>query len=210
MRNTIVSKIETNKIDKKSLKEAVEILRRGGIIVYPTETCYGIGCDATNKKAVNDIYKIKKREKRKQMTIIVSSLNMIKKYGIITKKNERIIKKFMPGPLSIIVRKKDESFLSKNKDTLAFRISINKIANELVRKLKKPIISTSANITRKKPIYKINKIIRIFNKKVDMIINVGDLKKINPSTILDMTKNGIIIRHGPVSREEIMKELNKN
>ena len=210
MKKTEIIEIILENPDDKIIEDVAKEVKKGKIIVYPTETCYGIGCDATNKKAVNDIYKIKKREKRKQMTIIVSSLNMIKKYGIITKKNERIIKKFMPGPLSIIVRKKDESFLSKNKDTLAFRISINKIANELVRKLKKPIISTSANITRKKPIYKINKIIRIFNKKVDMIINVGDLKKINPSTILDMTKNGIIIRHGPVSREEIMKELNKN
>jgi len=209
MRKTIISKIETKEKFIKTVKIAVKIMKSGGLIIYPTETCYGIGCDATNTKAVKKIYKIKKREKKRDMTILVSSKRMIKKYVKITKKIEKLMKNFMPGPLTIIAKRRKNNFLANKGNTIAFRISSNKLATNLVKNLKKPIISTSANISKERPIYNIKKIIKIFDKKVDMIIDLGNLKKVKPSTIIDMSNNENIIRRGPISREEILEILSK-
>jgi len=209
MKKTIISKIEVKEKFIKTVKMAVKIMKRGGLIIYPTETCYGIGCDATNSKAIKKIYKIKKREKKKAMTILVSNRRMIKKYVKVTKKIEKLMKNFMPGPLTIIAKKRNDNFLVNRENTVAFRVSSNKLATNIVKNLKKPIISTSANISKESPIYNIKEIIKTFDKKVDMIIDGGNLKKIKPSTIIDMTNNEDIIRKGPISREEILKSLSK-
>lgn len=208
MMKTIVAKIETRKIDKKIIDKAVEIMNGGGVIIYPTETCYGIGCDATNPKATNKIYTIKMRDKNKPLPIIVSSVIMISKYAIITPQMKHLVKKFMPGPLTIVARTKGSSLGKTIGKSVSFRITSNNIALSLVKKLKLPMISTSANISGEAPLYRIDNVIKKFNKKVDMIIDAGKLKKNRPSTCIDMSESEIkIIREGPIPTKKVYREL---
>jgi L-threonylcarbamoyladenylate synthase len=135
---------------------------------------------------------------------------MIKKYGIITKKIEVLANKFMPGPLSIITRK-IRPVSDADQEGISFRISSHPVALQLVKLLKKPITTTSANISSQPSIYEIKKIIETFENKVDMIIDYGDLPRTEPSTCVDMAREGNvkIVREGPISSESIMKELLK-
>jgi L-threonylcarbamoyladenylate synthase len=209
MKAKIIS-IDSVKPDMKVLKEAVNVMNRGGLIIYPTETCYGIGADATNMGSIEKIYEIKSRDKSKPIPILVSNLEMIKKYGIITKKIEVLANKFMPGPLSIITRK-IRPVSDADQEGISFRISSHPVALQLVKLLKKPITTTSANISSQPSIYEIKKVIKTFENKVDMIIDYGNLPRTEPSTCVDMAREGNvkIVREGPISSESIMKELLK-
>jgi len=180
------------------------------LIIYPTETCYGIGADATNMRSIEKIYEIKSREHTKPIPVLVSNISMIKKYGVTTKRIEFLVKKFMPGPLSIITKKK-RPISDINQKGISFRISSHVVASMLVKLLRKPITTTSANISGQPPIYEINKIIDFFEDKVDMILDYGDLPKTKPSTCIEMVSDsGVkIIREGPIPGEEIFKELKK-
>jgi L-threonylcarbamoyladenylate synthase len=207
---TKILRVEVMKLDVKVLKEAVNAMKKGGLIIYPTETCYGIGTDATNIKSIKKIYKVKGREPSKPIPVLVSNINMIKKYGVITKRIEFLVKKFMPGPLSIITKKKTP-ISDVNQEGISFRISSHPVASTLVKLLKRPITTTSANISGQSSIYEIEKIIEMFEDKVDMILDCGDLPKTKPSTCIDMTdeNNTKIIREGPIPSELIFKELKK-
>jgi len=200
-----------DKPTKKLIEKAIDILKNGGLIVYPTETCYGIGCDALNENAVEKVYRVKKREKKKPISIIVSSLKMIRKYGKITKEVEYLVKKFMPGPLTIVVEKKRKIPDILNPKEIAFRISSHPIAQQLVKELDKPITATSANISGSKPIYSSEEIVKIFNGKVDMIIDSGNLPLIQPSTIIRVKKSKIeLIREGAIPFDIVLREFKKN
>jgi len=202
--------IKGDKPTKKLIEKAVDILKNGGLIVYPTETCYGIGCDALNENAVEKVYRVKKREKKKPLSIIVSSLEMMRKYGKITKEVEYLVKKFMPGPLTIVVEKKRTIPDILNPKEIAFRISSHPIAQQLVKELDKPITATSANISGSKPIYSSEEIVKIFNGKVDMIIDSGNLPLIQPSTIIRVKKSKIeLIREGAIPFDIVLREFKK-
>lgn len=210
MVKTKVAKIKTKILNKKFIDEAVKIIKNGGLVIYPTETCYGLAGNATDIKTIKKIYKIKKRSRKKPIPIIVSDLKTMKKYGRITKKIKLLVKRFMPGPLTIITKKKKTIPDLLNPNEIAFRISGHPIAALLVEGVGLPITSTSANMSGGPPLYKIEEVIKTFNKKVDMILDYGNLPKIKPSTYVDMkTDKPKIIREGPISIDEIFKELKK-
>ncbi|MFA4820240.1 MAG: L-threonylcarbamoyladenylate synthase [Candidatus Aenigmatarchaeota archaeon] len=187
--------------DKKALTRAAIVLSSGGIIIYPTETIYGIGADATNDKAVKKVMQIKKRAKSKHMLIAFSDLKMAKKYLVITKRAEKLATAFMPGPLSLIVETK-----SMPKRRVGFRIPDNKFILSLSKKLGKPITSTSANLSGSENLYKIKDIINVFDGKVDLIIDAGSIPKRKASTLYD-TIEGKIVREGPISEKKIRDVL---
>lgn len=196
--------------DVKVITEAVDTMNKGGLIIYPTETCYGIGADATNAESVEKVYKIKGRGYSKPIPILVSSLKMIKKYGVIKKETESLVNKFMPGPLSIVVNKK--TLVSDyNTGSISFRISSHPVAYMLVKMLEKPMTTTSANISGQPSIYEIKKVVEVFENKADVILDCGNLPITKPSTCIDMTNEDHvkIIREGPVPSEMISKELKK-
>ena len=131
-------------MDIKIIEEAVYVIKNGGVIVYPTDTCYGIGCDATNPLAIEKIFRIKGREKDKPLPLIASSIEMIEKYVIMDERAKKLYAKF-PG-ISVAMRKKGlEIPDSVNREKLAFRIPANEISKKLCELSGKPLISTSAN-----------------------------------------------------------------
>ena len=198
MKTTIIKSKEKN-----TIPTAVNVLKKGGVIIYPSESSYGIGADATSSKAIRKIFEIKGREK-KPISIIVSSLRMIKCYAYVGKEDLLLIKKFMPGRLTLVVKKKKMIPDILSKETIGFRIPPHKFSLLLLKKFGTPITATSANKSGKPPLYKISEVIKTFSGKVDVIIDGGNLPRKQPSTVFDTT-NRKIVRKGPVKEKDIMK-----
>lgn len=196
------------RVNNKSLKKAVEILKKGGLLVYPTETAYGIGCDATNRKAVKKVYRIKKRSCKKPLSVIFGSLEHAKKYVNLDKVGASLIKAFMPGPLTLVAKPK-KRLASSPKNEIAFRIPANRFALSLAKKFKKPITATSANISGEKPVYGVKKAFNLFNGKADAIVDAGNLPNRKVSTVFNLL-NMQIIRKGAINEIAIRKCLLQN
>ena len=206
---TKIIKINPTNPSLKILKKVAKEIRKGKIVVYPTETCYGLATNALNETSVKKIYETKERPIESNLTVIDDSLETAKKYGEINKIAEKLVKKFMPGPLTLVVRRKRIFPQITNKD-FAFRISSNLVASKLAFYSKVPITATSANLHRKPSIYSSIKVIKIFNGKVDLILDAGNLKRRKPSTIVDIKDGKIkIVRKGPISTKEIISFLKK-
>ena len=195
-------------ISEKNSAEAVEFLRAGKIVAYPTETSYGFGCDATNPEAVNKIFAIKGREAGKPLLVVVADIEQIKPYIIWDERLENINAKYWPGPLTVIVPVKIPSGLAvgvlSSDNCLAFRITSHPIARELVINLGKPLVSTSANKAGDPSLFSAQDIVEKFSNELaqpDVII-AGNLPIVPGSTIIKLVPEGfLIIRQGDIHFE---------
>jgi len=173
--------------DFDQINRAVEVLKQEGVIIYPTDTIYGIGCDIYNDQAIKKLIKIKKR-KNNPMSIAVSSIDMMKKVVVV--ENEDILKKLLPGPFTFILKKKNVSDLITNLDTVGIRIPDNEICLEIIKRFGKPIITTSANISTKPSPKKAEQV----EINADFMVQ-GKCKYKLGSTVVDL-KNKKILRKG--------------
>jgi len=176
---------------QKALNRAVLAIKKGEVIICPTDTVYGFLADATNKKAVNKIYKIKNRPKLKPLPLFVSSIKKAKELSEIDKKKEKILKKYWPGKYTFVLkRKKGIKVYDGTKDTIAIRIPKYKLLNNLLNKINKPLVQTSVNVSGEKTLTKISDILEKFGKTglAILIIDGGDLKKAKASKIFDFTQ----------------------
>lgn len=190
---------------QKALQEAVKILKRGGVIIHPTETCYGLAADIFNEMAVKKVYEIKKMPFSKPVSILVSSIEEAKKYGEWNELAEKYAEKHWPGPLTLILKRKDTipKFLNPNTDSIGIRFPSHEFSVEIVKNLGTPIITTSANISSKPPPYAPEQIYNPFDQKkynLKLFIDGGILdSKVPPSTILNVIgKEPVIIRKGSI------------
>lgn len=195
-------------MDIKLIEKAVDLITKGGVIVYPTDTCYGIGCDATNPSAIKKIFKIKGREKNKPLPLIASSLEMIEKYVFM---DERAIKLYRAFPgISVALRKKGSDIPDiVNKEKVAFRIPSNEISKKLCELSGKPLVSTSANLSGDPSPYSIEEVKLSLKKsinQIDLFIDSGTLNNNPPSTIVDLVE-GKISRIGSVKEDQIKNLL---
>jgi len=183
--------------NNSSLTIAKKLINKGEIIVYPTDTVYGLGVDATNCKAVKKLNKLKKR--KQPYSIIVDSINMLKEYANITLNDEKKIKSYFPGSYTLIFKKKHTNLsklISLNLDTVGIRIPKHHFCLNLVNLIKKPIVTTSVNVHGNETLNTIDAI----NKKFP-VVSIFEDDKINKnskgSTIIDFTENkGQLIRQG--------------
>lgn len=179
--------------DKRVIEKAVKILHRGGILIYPTETCYGVGVDATNPQAVTKVLKYKKRPQGKAISIGCSDIKMSKEYVLLNQTAKNIYKNFLPGPVTVILKskRKVDPRLESERQTLGIRIPDYDILLEILKAFGKPITTTSANSNGKKTPYSIDDILQNISKKqsklIDTIIDAGELPKNPPSTVIDTT-----------------------
>ncbi|MFH1837897.1 MAG: L-threonylcarbamoyladenylate synthase [Candidatus Kuenenbacteria bacterium] len=194
-------------IQNKLIQKAIEILKSGGIIIYPTDTCYGIGVDATNKQAIKKLINLKGRDFKKPISIIVKNFEMAQKIGDFNFQAKKLFKKYLPGPLTLVIKKKKSIYqlpniLTAGKRKIGTRMPDNKIALELVKKFNKPITTTSANISTKPECYSKQEILKQFKKnikKIDLILDAGKLSKTKPSTIIEVIGNKLkILRQGAI------------
>ena len=193
-------------IDEKELDEIINILDNDGLIIFPTDTVYGLACNCFSEKAINKIFDIKKRAKYKPINVLTDSYDKILKVvDKINPKEEKIIKKYMPGALTIILDKKKTvpDILTASLPTIGVRIPNNKIALEILKRVDYPLATTSANISGKEAGIKINDFINEFDGKVDAIIDGGETEIKKASTIVRVEENHIdVIREGTVKIEE--------
>jgi L-threonylcarbamoyladenylate synthase len=205
---------EILKADKAGIKYALNVLKRGGTVVFPTETLYGLGAASTDGEAVEKIYRIKKRPPEKLLPVIVGSMEQAKDYFILSRNDLKLANKFWPGPLSLILRTKSKKLMTALKgDSLAVRFSADPIAGKLAQLLGAPLISTSANTSGKSVCFTIAAVKRQFAGNVeteqpDLFLDGGGLKKSLPSTIVRTEKNGpSLIREGKIPFAKIIEEL---
>lgn len=197
------------KQDPDIINKASSIFKNGGIGIFPTDTVYGIGCNALDITALEKLYELKERNFNKPINILVSNPNMINKFiKNINNIEKKLIENFWPGALTIIFNKSDivPKLLTAGLDTIGIRMPNNKIAIKLIDKLGSPIAASSANISGKVPATNINNIIKDnFNNKIDFIINDGETYNI-PSTIVRVENNEIrILREGSITKNDILK-----
>jgi len=177
----------------KALNRAVSVLKGGGIVISCTDTVYGFLTLAGNKKSVDRIYKIKKRAKSKPLPLFVSSIKKAKEFAEIDIKEEKILKKYWPGKYTFVLkRKKGLKLYDGAKDTIALRIPKHSFLNMLSKKINKPLVQTSVNISDQAPLLKISDIIEQFGKLDILLIDSGNIKKGKPSRIVDLTINKIL------------------
>ena len=194
--------------DIKVIEVSINTLKKEKVIVFPTDTVYGLLCDISSKKAVNLLFKIKKRNKKKPLPIFVGNISLAKKIAHINKKQERFLKKVWPGQVTVILKSKKKYFegVSKN-NRIGLRIPKYKLLNNLLKKIKIPLSGTSANISKKPSSTNIEKIINQFKSEKnqpDLIVGANKLKKSEPSTIVDLTKSDIkILREGAIKEKKI-------
>ncbi len=195
--------------DDNSLKKISQSIKKSKVVVFPTETVYGIGTNGLDEKAIEKLYKIKHRPKEKPISLLVSDINMIKNIAKdINELEYKLIKKFMPGPLTIILRKKESipDILTANSEFVGVRIPDNEIARKLIEYSGVPIATTSANISGKKANIELNKIMEEFKDKVDCYIDGGISKIGKASTVVKVIDNKIeILREGSVTVQSIFK-----
>ena len=186
----------------KAISAAIAILNNGGVIAHATDTCYGFACDVFSEQGLGRLYKIKKMPNSKPVSILVSDLKMAKKYGIFNKRAEKLAKKYWPGALTIVVKRKKSlpRFLNPKLKTVGIRLPAHALSRKLARLLGRPITTTSANISGKPAPYSVVVIRRQLSSqkfKPDFIIDSGGLPKKLPSTIVEITGNKIkILRVG--------------
>ncbi len=197
------------KKDENSVDIAVKILKEGGLVIYPTETLYGIGADATNQKAVDKLTKYKNRPFGKPYSIAVTDKQMAKKFVELNKTAESFYDKFLPGPLTVISKGKHvlAKGVESEEGTLGIRIPDYKLVTDIVKTFGKPITSTSANASYKKRPYKISDILENISSRqkslIDLIIDAGELPKNDPSTVIDTTLDDpVVLRQGEIKLKD--------
>ena len=188
------------------IQKAVQIINRGGIVIFPTDTVYGIGCDPYNQKAVLSLYKIKKREKTKPLPVIGYSKKELEKIAEFNDKAEKIAEMFWPGAITLILKVKDENIkksLGLGKK-IAVRVPNNQCALSLLKECKL-LVATSANISGTTSLTDPNDCKRDLNG-YDLLIDGGILSDNGESTIVEIDENKLrVLRSGSVSEEELKK-----
>ena len=191
--------------DNYGIEKISQIIEKGGVVVFPTDTVYGIGCNPYNVNSVNKIYEIKSRDKIKSLPVLAYSLDIVKEITIIDKFTEKIIKKYWPGPLTLILtltdQKLKESLKLQNK--IAVRIPDSKCTLKLLEKCKL-LVGTSANISGNSSYTNPDECIKNI-KNYDVFLNGGTITSKGESTIIEIENEKIkIIREGALKAEDIM------
>ena len=188
------------------IQKAAQIINKGGIVIFPTDTVYGIGCDPYNQKAVLSLYKIKKREKTKPLPVIGYSKKELEKIAEFNDKAEKIAEMFWPGPITLILKVKDENI--KKSLGLGKKIAVRVPNNQCVLSLLKEckfLVATSANISGTTSLTDPNDCKRDLNG-YDLLIDGGILSDNGESTIVEIDENKLrVVRSGSVSEEELKK-----
>ncbi len=199
---------------KNKIENAKKLLRSGELVIFPTETVYGLGGNANDKKAIKRIYNIKKRPANNPIICHFESLNEIKKDFHLSKLEEILAKKLWPGPVTLILRKKAKSKISQlvsNKSSyIGCRIPKNKIALQLLKNLNFPVAAPSANFSERTSVTKFEDLDKNLIKKIFTI--KGKQSKLGlESTVIKVNKNSIeVLRLGSITPNEILKVANKS
>lgn len=200
-----------NNLNYDKLKEPAQIIKKGGIVIFPTETVYGIGTNGLDKNAIKKLYEVKQRPLNKPISLLVNNIEMVEKIAKnITEVEYKLMERFFPGPLTIIFEKRDvvPDILTSNTNTIGIRMPSGEIAKKLIEFAGVPIATSSSNISGKPSGTNISDIKKDFEGKVDCFIDNDESELGIPSTVIRIIDNiPHILRQGAISEEEIRKVI---
>ena len=185
--------------DSQAVGRAVSILKSGGIVLHPTETCYGLAVDVFNEDAVKRLYKVKGMAMDKPTSIAVDGFGMASEYGVFSDKAFDLAGKYWPGALSLIVpRKRDlPNFFNKGNDFVSVRCSSDDFCTKMVKEFGFPVTTTSANLSGEDPLYSIEE--GGICELVDLVVDGGEIASNKPSTLVRVDGDMIeVLRQGDV------------
>lgn len=181
------------------------MLNSGGIILYPTETLYGLGALATSERAVEGVFRCKESG-GKPIPVLVRDLDMMGEYALLSPAAERVAREFLPGPLTLVLRGRGglAGLVSAGTGNVAVRISANEFVKGLFEAVDFPITSTSANVSGGANIYGIMELIELFSTRVDLVVDSGNIPISKGSTVIDMTSaSPLLLREGDIPFSDI-------
>lgn len=188
----------------KIIEESKKVIENSGVIIYPTDTVYGIGGDATNMDVVRKVREIKGIEKTKPLSVIMSDLKMIKEYCELGSPEELTLKKYLPGPYTFILRLNRPIPVTSDL-TIGVRIPEHNFSHQLSEAVEKPIISTSANKTGEEPPRSFEEVDKSILEKADLAIDGGFTRYSGPSDVIDLVNRKVIRKGiGVIDISEIM------
>lgn len=200
------------KTKEEVISKSLEVLNSGGILVYPTETCYGIGADATNSKAIEKLISYKTRREGKPFSVVMAEKEMAKKYVELNEMAENIYDNYLPGPITVVSKSlgKVVKGVESESGTLGIRVPDFDLILEISKNFAKPFTSTSANMSYDPKPYSVESFLKYLPEKkktlIDLVIDAGELPKNETSTVVDTTLNTLnVLREGKVDFE---KDLN--
>ncbi len=196
----MILKVHPDNPPERAIGKAVEVLRNGGLIVYPTDTVYGLGCDLQNKNAIDRIYQIKRHALTKPLSFLCSDLKHISEYAKVTNHAFKLMKHLIPGPYTFILpatrlKSIPNSVVSKRK-TVGIRVPDNNVCHAIIATLGNPIITTSVTDEQGEILSDPAYIAKYLGFQVEIVLDAGVLPTI-PSTVVDLTEETpVIIRKG--------------
>jgi L-threonylcarbamoyladenylate synthase len=192
---------------RTAIQTAAQIVEKGGVVVYPTDTVYGLGCSPFKEDAVQRIFKIK-GERNKPLPILASGIGEIEKIAQIPEKARELAKRFWPGPLTMVLPKKPSlpNIVTLNLNSVAVRVPNHDIALALIRISGGLLVGTSANKSGRKPPRTALEATDQIGREVDLILDAGQTPIGESSTILDLTgEKPRILRHGPIKIDDVFE-----
>jgi L-threonylcarbamoyladenylate synthase len=186
-------------------------MKKGGLVIYPTDTVYGLGCDPFNIKAVEKVFKVKGERKNKPLPILASEMKAVERIAHMNEDAKKIAKKYWPGPLTLVVPKKLTlpSMVTCNLESVGVRIPNHKVALQLVTLCGGLIVGTSANKTGEKPPKTAQEAASQLGEQVDIVLDGGHAPLGQESSIVDLTsKTPKMIREGPIKLTHIKNTIN--
>lgn len=206
----LLLKVNPRKPEWRKIRIAANAIRNGGLVVFPTETVYGIGADALNPRACMKIYRAKGRALDNPLIVHVSSIGMAENIAIIPDKYKKIIKKIWPSPLTLVLKARSTlpRVVTANLDTVCVRMPENRVALALIKESGVPIAAPSANISSKPSSTSAAHALKYFESKVDIILDSGRSEYGVESSILDI-RNFKLLRAGAFTAEDIERIFNR-
>ena len=201
---------EKDKMNDASYQEVAIAIKEGKLVVFPTDTVYGIGTNAYDEQACEKIYEVKGRPMYKPLVVLISDISMLKKMvKNVTPVEQKLIDTFWPESLTIKFLKKENSFpniISANDEYIRVRLTKKDPIHRLIEEAGVPVVAPSANISGSETGTKINNIINELGNKVDYILNYGDIESDIVSTIVQVEEEKIdIIREGKIKKKQLSK-----
>lgn len=181
--------LDPYRISYRQLREVGEALLGGAVIVYPTDTIYGLGCDIYDKNAIKRIYSIKKRDANKPFSFICGDISQISEFAFLSNWGYKLLKRCLPGPYTFILEARNTNIPKKmlgKRNTIGVRIPDHPVCQELIRLTGRPLLTTSVNLADEESLTDPSMLPDNFRNKIDLTIFMGPLIS-EPSTVIDLT-----------------------
>ena len=210
--------IQISSNDKKSIiDKTCKILARSGLVVFPSDTVYGLLVDATNENAVKKLIRFKNRPFGKAISVFVADFNMLQSVAVLPQENSKLLHHLIPGPFTVILQSRHSvsKLLESERGTVGVRITNYPFVQELVEAFGKPVTATSANLAGRSPHYSVSSFLNQLSvtkkKLIDLIIDSGTLPRNKPSTVVDLSSSSLkILRRGDIVSNKSDEYISKS